>query len=168
MQHPENIRKILKRAGLSEGSELNPPRLARVKAVLEREADIAAGKLKGKAMSQRELHRFIMKSGDAGGGKAAGSSRVPGKMSMNAAAKQILGRARGPLHAHEVCKRALEQKLVETKGKTPEQTMAARLAVGTRKGEFKRTAPNTYTLPDKKAAPAAKKPPKKEPVPAAA
>jgi hypothetical protein len=36
-----------------------------------------------------------------------------------------------------------------TSGKTPEASIASRLATGAAKGEFVRTAPATYTLPGK-------------------
>lgn len=132
MQHTDAVKAVLKRANLSERSGLTADQLAR--------AEVAAdSKLKA---SGPRLANFIMK-----GGKGAGAGKVPGKMSMTEAAKVILGRAKSPLHAHEVYKRALRSKLIATEGATPEQTMAARLAVGATKGTFERTAPNTFTMP---------------------
>lgn len=145
MKHPDNIRAVLKRASLSEASELDADQLKRAEMV-------AAGEV-GSKQSGPALANFIMKGGKGG---AAKSSRVKGKMSMAEAAKQILSRARGPLHAKEVYERAKKQGLIDTDGATPEQTMAARLATGTRKGDFKRTAPNTFTLPGKSAGKAKK------------
>lgn len=154
MKHPTNVRAVLKAANLSEGSELEKDQLQRAKDAAEQHKMMAAGELKGQPLKGVALANFILKGGKGAGGKTAGGrgGRVPGKMSMTEAAKKILGRSKKPLHAHEIARRAIAQKLIETKGKTPEQTMAARLAVGTRKGEFERTAPNTFTLPAKKTA----------------
>lgn len=137
MAHPDAVKAVLKRAGLSEGSTLNNEQLGRATVIAESKSHTVSG---------RRLASFIMKGATSEG---AGGGRVPGKMSMTEAAKLILGRARGPLHAHEVARRAIDQELIATAGATPEQTMAARLAVGAKKGTFKRTAPNTFTLPAK-------------------
>lgn len=146
MKHPDEIKKVLKAASLSEASELDEEQLERAKTIASSKSKTATGPA---------LANFIMKGGK-GGTRAGKGGRVPGKMSMNEAATAILKRARGPMHAKDIAKRALDQGLIESKGATPEQTMAARLATGAKKGDFKRTAPNTFTLPTKSAP--AKKP----------
>lgn len=137
MEHPDEIRAVLRRANLSERSDLDPDQLERAKLMVDH------GGRSGVALAD-----FIMKGGK--GAAASGRKRVPGKMSMAEAAERILARARGPLHAREVYARAKRQGLVETAGATPEQTMAARLATGAKAGKFKRTAPNTFTMPGKR------------------
>ena len=69
-------------------------------------------------------------------------------MSMKQAATRILEEAEGPLHTDEITTRALDRKLVRTKGKTPGVTMAAQLAVDVRRKDspFIRTRPGVYGL----------------------
>lgn len=69
-------------------------------------------------------------------------------MSMKRAAEEILLEADGPLHSEEITRRALEKRLIKTKGKTPAATMAAQLAVDVAKKDsrFVRTQPGTYGL----------------------
>jgi hypothetical protein len=66
---------------------------------------------------------------------------------MKRAAEVILNEAGGPLKPDQIAERALKRKLITTKGKTPEATMAARLSVASKAGDtFVRVAPNTYGL----------------------
>jgi hypothetical protein len=82
----------------------------------------------------------------------------------------VLRKAGEPLHANEVAKRVLASgRCAGLKGKTPEATISAMLAVGSKSGgPFARVAKGTYTLadtahtasntPESKAAPTAKRP----------
>jgi restriction system protein len=66
------------------------------------------------------------------------------------AAERVLREAGGPLHADEITRRALNGGLINTKGKTPQATMGAQLAVAAKKGQiFVRTAPGVYGLRSK-------------------
>lgn len=69
-------------------------------------------------------------------------------MSMKQAAEKVLTDADGPLHTGEITRRALDQQLVRTKGKTPGATMAAQLAVDVKRKDspFVRTRPGVYGL----------------------
>lgn len=157
MEHTEAVKAVLKRASLSEKSELTDDQLGRAKVIASSKSSTVSG---------RRLASFIMKGRTT---DVAGKGRVPGKMSMTDAAKLILRRAHGPLHADEIYKRAVDQQLIASEGATPEQSMAARLATGAKAGVFERTAPNTFTLPKKKAKrgkPARKKSRVAEPAPA--
>jgi HB1, ASXL, restriction endonuclease HTH domain len=62
----------------------------------------------------------------------------------------VLREAGGPLHAKEVAKRVLESgRSSGLKGKTPEATISAMLAVGSKPGgPFKRVDKGTYVLAD--------------------
>lgn len=62
----------------------------------------------------------------------------------------VLRAARKPLHTKEVAKRVVESgRCSGLKGKTPEATIAAMLAVGSKPGgPFKRVERATYTLAD--------------------
>jgi len=51
------------------------------------------------------------------------------------AAHEILKQAGQPLHYREIARRALEQGLIESRGKTPEATMNAQLAVNIKRAE---------------------------------
>ncbi len=51
------------------------------------------------------------------------------------AAHEILKQAGHPLHYREIARRALEQGLIESRGKTPEATMNAQLAVNIKRAE---------------------------------
>ncbi len=78
-------------------------------------------------------------------------------VSFKLAAIKILEEANGSLHYEEITKRALEQNLVETSGKTPEATMASQIATDIKnKGDrspFIRVSPGCFGLrPDYKAA----------------
>ncbi|MBN1618924.1 hypothetical protein JW887_06335 [Candidatus Dojkabacteria bacterium] len=65
-------------------------------------------------------------------------------------AKQILKKAKTPLHYKEITRLALEAGILETEGKTPDATMNAQLVMDIKnKGEasdFIQTAPATYSL----------------------
>ncbi len=90
-------------------------------------------------------------------------------------------RPASPLHAKEIAKRVIESgRCSGLKGKTPEQTITAMLAVGSKPdGPFKRVDKGTYTLadtatgdtptePDKREAPRTKATSKKQQETAAA
>ena len=76
----------------------------------------------------------------------------------DASAKQVaidvLRKASEPLHASEIAKRVLASgRCAGLKGKTPEATISAMLAVGSKPGgPFKRVDKGTYTLADAPAA----------------
>ena len=73
----------------------------------------------------------------------------------------VLRTAGEPLHAKEIAKRVLESGRTRLAGKTPEQTITAMLAVGSRPGgPFMRVDKGTYTLAD-----AAVEPQKPSPAP---
>jgi hypothetical protein len=66
----------------------------------------------------------------------------------------VLRKAGGPLHAKEIVKRVLDSGRARLGGKTPEQTITAMLAVGSKPGgPFKRVGKGTYTLADSPARP---------------
>jgi restriction system protein len=70
-------------------------------------------------------------------------------LSMREAAEKILRETGKPLKPEQIVQIALKRRLITTKGKTPEATMAARLSVAAKNGEmFVRTAPNTYGITD--------------------
>ena len=74
---------------------------------------------------------------------------------------EVLRAAGEPLHAKEVAKRVLESGRTRLAGKTPEQTITAMLAVGSKPGgPFMRVDKGTYTLAD-----AAVEPQKPSPAP---
>ena len=59
----------------------------------------------------------------------------------------VLRTAGEPLHAKEIAKRVLESGRTRLGGKTPEQTITAMLAVGSKPGgPFSRVGKGTYTL----------------------
>ena len=61
----------------------------------------------------------------------------------------LLREAGEPLHAKEIAKRVIESGRTRLKGKTPEATISAMLAVGSKPGgSFKRVDKGTYTLAD--------------------
>jgi len=61
----------------------------------------------------------------------------------------LLRTAGEPLHAKEVAKRVIESGRTRLKGKTPEATITAMLAVGSKPGgPFKRVDKGTYALAD--------------------
>jgi restriction system protein len=62
-------------------------------------------------------------------------------------ALDVLREAGEPLHAKEIAKRVLESGRTRLGGKTPEQTITAMLAVGSKPGgPFTRVDKGTYTL----------------------
>ena len=67
----------------------------------------------------------------------------------------VLRAADGPLKAKEVAKRVIDSgRCSGLKGKTPEATISAMLAVGAKPGgPFKRVGKGTYTLADRPARP---------------
>ena len=79
---------------------------------------------------------------------------MQGKRMQGESAKQVaidaLRAAGEPLHTKEVAKRVLDSgRCSRLQGKTPEATVAALLAVGSKPGgPFKRVAKGTYTLSD--------------------
>ena len=73
------------------------------------------------------------------------SSKQPAKQ----VAIDVLRKAGGPLHTKEIVKRVLASGRTELKGKTPEATISAMLAVGSKAGgPFNRVDKGTYTLAD--------------------
>jgi hypothetical protein len=61
----------------------------------------------------------------------------------------LLRKAGEPLHAKEIAKRMIESGRTRLKGKTPEATITAMLAVGSKPGgPFKRVDKGTYALAD--------------------
>lgn len=73
--------------------------------------------------------------------------RTKGKMAMKDAAEKILQEAGGPMRSDDITEKALKDGLIKTSGETPKATMAAQLAVATKKGDrFTRTVPGTYGL----------------------
>jgi len=68
----------------------------------------------------------------------------------------VLRAAAGPLKAKEIAKRVIESgRCAGLKGKTPEATISAMLAVGSKPGgPFKRVDKGTYTLADASTPPA--------------
>ena len=66
------------------------------------------------------------------------------------AARRVLSKAGTPLHAHEICRRAIEAGMVVPSGKTPQATMEAALCVAIRSSNplFVRAAPRTFALRD--------------------
>ena len=66
------------------------------------------------------------------------------------AARRVLSDAGTPLHAHEICRRAIDAGLVMPSGKTPQATMEAALCVAARATNplVVRTAPRTFALRD--------------------
>ncbi len=76
----------------------------------------------------------------------------------------VLRAAGEPLHTKEITKRVIESgRSSGLKGKTPEATVAAMLAVGSKPGgSFKRVDKGTYTLADDLAESATAKPKKPE------
>jgi len=75
-------------------------------------------------------------------------------------AVDVLRQAGEPLHAKEIAKRVLESgRSSGLKGKTPEATISAMLAVGSKPGgPFKRVDKGTYTLAEAATAPAEEAP----------
>jgi len=65
----------------------------------------------------------------------------------------VLRAAAGPLKANEVAKRVIDSgRCAGLKGKTPEATISAMLAVGSKRGgPFKRVDKGTYTVADARA-----------------
>jgi hypothetical protein len=93
---------------------------------------------------------------------------MQGKRMRGESAKQVaidvLRTAGEPLHTKEVTKRVIESgRSSGLKGKTPEATVAAMLAVGSKPGgSFKRVDKATYTLADDLAKRATAEPKKRE------
>src|SRR5919204_5834062 len=82
---------------------------------------------------------------------------------------EVLRAAGEPLHTKEITKRVIESgRSSGLKGKTPEATVAAMLAVGSKSGgSFKRVDKATYTLADSLAEPATSEPKKRRAKPSA-
>jgi hypothetical protein len=93
---------------------------------------------------------------------------MQGKRMRGESAKQVaidvLRAAGEPLNTKEITKRVIESgRSSGLKGKTPEATVAAMLAVGSRPGgSFKRVEKATYTLADDLAESASPKPKKRD------
>jgi HB1, ASXL, restriction endonuclease HTH domain len=93
---------------------------------------------------------------------------MQGKRMRGESAKQVaidvLRAAGEPLHTKEITKRVIDSgRSSGLKGKTPEATVAAMLAVGSKPGgSFKRVDKATHTLADDLAEPETAKPKKRE------
>lgn len=73
-----------------------------------------------------------------------------GSIDMKEAARRVLARASGPLHYQEITKRMLADGKVKTKGKTPAQSVSAKLATSAKNGDtFVRIAPGVYDLKER-------------------
>ncbi len=72
------------------------------------------------------------------------------KLPFKNAAKQVLSKAGEPLHYRDITKRALDQELIATGGKTPAATMNSQIAVDLlRRGPsslFVRVQPGVFCL----------------------
>lgn len=77
---------------------------------------------------------------------------------MKEGAVRVLKRARGPLHYQEITKRMLDEGKVTVNGKTPAQSLSAKLSTLAAKDDtFVRTAPGFYDLKERQEEEAAKK-----------
>lgn len=69
------------------------------------------------------------------------------KMGMKEAIVVVLEEADGALHYRDITSRIRRKNLIESKGKTLEQSVSAKLATcAKREDTFKRTAPGVYGL----------------------
>lgn len=79
------------------------------------------------------------------------------KLSLGEAVKAVLVDAGHPMHVKEIVQRVLTSGLWSTSGKTPQDTVSARLATDIKVNgpgsDFIRTAPNTYGINPTKSAP---------------
>ena len=74
-------------------------------------------------------------------------SKKAAGIDMKEGARQVLARAKGPLHYREITKRMLADGKVKTKGATPAQSVSAKLATCAKKGDtFTRVSPGIYDL----------------------
>ncbi len=72
-------------------------------------------------------------------------------MDFKAAARVVLGEVGHPLHYTDITEIALESGYLESSGRTPQNTMRARLSVDVRDNPdrpFVQTAPGVYGLKD--------------------
>lgn len=138
--HPDARQSVLRRAGLSERSELTAEQCKR--------ADSAPASLNGSALAKRIMN------GDAGKSKststAAGSGeRGPKSTGIVAAIEKVLDGAspkekKEGLDASTITERILKGGLApDLKGKTPRNTVAARLSTGK---QFKKVTRGHYKL----------------------
>ena len=78
----------------------------------------------------------------------------------------VLRKAGEPLHAKEIAKRVIDSGRTRLGGKTPEQTITAMLAVGSKPGgPFTRVDKGTYTLAETTSAAGARRPSRSTPAP---
>lgn len=78
------------------------------------------------------------------------TTKSKSKVDMKEGARRVLSRAKGPLHYQEITKRMLEEGAVTVKGKTPSQSMSAKLSTCAAKGDtFVRVAPGVYGLKER-------------------
>lgn len=114
----------------------------------EAAASYAATKL-AELRSDGEFNRRVSQAERLAEVKANAAPKVvtPKRPTLEQAAVTVLSDAGGPLHVREITKRALDQGLWRTKGKSPQQTLSAALALKHRAGEtFIRVAPSIYDL----------------------
>lgn len=78
--------------------------------------------------------------------------KAKSKIDMKEGARRVLARAGKPLHYRDITTRMLKEGKVETSGKTPQQSMSAKLATCAKKEDtFKRVAPGVYDLIEREA-----------------
>lgn len=74
------------------------------------------------------------------------------KIDMKEGARRVLARAKGPLHYQEITKRMLDEGTVSVTGKTPAQSMSAKLSTcAAREDTFVRVSPGVYDLKERNA-----------------
>jgi hypothetical protein len=78
------------------------------------------------------------------GGKPGGRSKA--KPTFHEAAVQVLQEADGPLSVKEITDTVIERKLLASKGRTPQATMATILLRGTRGKVFVKCGPGSFDL----------------------
>ncbi len=98
----------------------------------------------------RLLRRVPRPGFEVEGSATMSESRKKPRMTMAEAAFRILSRKGCPLHYKEITRIALRYKMIESRGKTPEQSMRSTMATEYkkkgRKSRFKPTGDGYYTL----------------------
>jgi hypothetical protein len=149
------------------------PARSGVESVLEKRVlrRIPSRRLMERALEDRAMFDGTQKRASGAGTPWPGHRKgapMQGKRMRGESAKQVaidvLRAAGEPLHTKEITKRVIESgRSSGLKGKTPEATVAAMLAVGSKPGgSFKRVEKATYTLADDLAKSASAKPKKPE------
>lgn len=136
-EHPAARRAILKKAGLSENSDLTAEQAERA------DSEVA------KNMAPGSLATFIMKGGNGKGGKPTGSRkpRADGKLSARDAALKVLKNARGkPLPAKVAAERLLALKPAPITGKYAQANAQKAFYNLIKSGDAKRDKDGKITL----------------------